>query len=756
MYFKKKILSAKLFVSVLALGWAMSCSAGEVSSYELEEMLIEGTAGKDYFGNDITEQSYYRTGGDVKVIDRKTIEKRSFVQLSDALRSIPGVMVKTPGYRGGEYGYAQTHAVVTINGDDKVVVLVDGRRMDNAAGGPISGNSGSSSKAMVDINQIIGINNVEKIEVVKGPGASFYGSDATGGVINIITRRGALKESGSLEIGTGSWKRHNYRLNYSGSADGGKLRYFISGSREIGGDSKYKDGITGNNYTYVNTGYKDHAVNVGLDYDFNKRRSLKFSFNHLGADDGYPLTAPNWTYMDAENWQRIKDGYFKDDKYGDPRNPGYRNLWYMWAATGGYNAYNKNNTDITFVFDRDKYLESFVRVYNQNEKHWGSFGGGDDPDAPTPNTPEWYAWAKKKYRGRDHRSWFHHLKNRGVQVQIGKRVGNNDLLTSWTFDKSRYVNISMKTKKRSYVERESILGYLQGKFRFGSKFEITPSLRYSNYSTFDEESKDGVQSTSGTSSDNVTPSLSAQYAFNDKLSTYLGWSRVYRPLRVGDYKRTNPGGTKADLRDEEGDVYTVGVRAELSPKTSASLHYDYTNMSNAVARYSVWDSSLSDFKLKYVNAGEVKRSFNANVEHKFDDHLTLTAAYSRADDKWSAKDGMTFDPELDWSEGNVNSVINKLRPANVYTADLVYENRGFSTSLTGNYYTGCYRGAYTDKRFMVLDLKLSYDINKDMSVYGSVTNLTNEAWQNVYTNYLGMGAWPQPGRCFLVGMKYRF
>ena len=44
---------------------------------------------------------------------------------------------------------------------------------------------------MVDLNQVVNINNVEKIEVIKGPGASVYGADATGGVINIITRKGA-------------------------------------------------------------------------------------------------------------------------------------------------------------------------------------------------------------------------------------------------------------------------------------------------------------------------------------------------------------------------------------------------------------------------------------------------------------------------------------------------------------------------------------------------------------------------------------
>lgn len=173
------------------------------TSYETKDIEVEGEM-KDPFGNVMTEQSYYRTGGDVNVIDRDTLEKRHYDQLSDALRQVPGVQIKTPGYRGGEYGYTQTHNIVTINGDDRVVVLVDGRRMDNSVGNVVSGRSTSGSKAVTDINQVTNIDNIEKIEVIKGPGASFYGSDATGGVINIITRKGTDKSYGSLDLSTGS------------------------------------------------------------------------------------------------------------------------------------------------------------------------------------------------------------------------------------------------------------------------------------------------------------------------------------------------------------------------------------------------------------------------------------------------------------------------------------------------------------------------------------------------------------------------
>lgn len=722
--------------------------------YMLDGIEVTADKERDKFGNMVTEQSYYRTGGDVQVIDSEDIEKHHYQQIGDALKYIPGVQVQGPGYRGGEFRYTQTHSVVHINGDARVVVLLDGRRMDNTAGNPVSGNSASGSKAVVDINQIVGMDNIEKIEVIKGPGASIYGADATGGVINIITKKGALRPTGSIDFSTGSWKRYHYGMSFSGSNQDGKLRYFISARRELGGDSHYKDGITGNNYTYYQTGYRDNDVSTRLDYKFSDKQSLTLSYNHMDGDDDYPLTAPDFRHLSDSEWQRIKNDYFHNNKYGDIDNPGYRNLWITWL--GAYNKYNKNNYDLTYYFGKDHGMDSFVRFYDQHETYFGSFGAGDREDAPMPFTPAWDEWKKDKYVSRKHRAWFHQLKNRGLQVQYGKSIGKHDLLTTWTYDKSHYYNTSVRKRLTSSVERESVLGYVQDKIHVTDTWEITPAIRYSHYSDIAKESQDGVHSTVGSSTSTLTPAFMTQYVFGDKTSLYLGYSKVYRPLRVGDYTRTNAGGGAANLKDEKGDVYTVGFRTDFNERTSASIHYDYTDMSNAVARYSVWDRDLRDFKQKFVNAKEKKKSINMTVKHAFNDHWTMSLSYSHAKDKWSAKGGMIFDPDLSGLKGNVNAAINRLRPQNIYTAILNYDSSKWNASLLCNYYTGLNRMAYTNNHFLVLDLSTNYIVNESVSVYGTVTNLTNEAWQNTYTPYLGLGAWPQPGRAFMVGCKYKF
>ena len=159
----------------------------------------------DKFGNVITEQSYSRTGGDVTVITRQDIEKKHFQNITDAVKRVPGVHINDMGYHGGEYGFAAYSQQVTINGDGHVVVLLDGRRLDNAVSNSAGGQSSSSGNgSAVPLHLITNIGNVESIEVIKGPGASVYGGDASGGVINIITRKGQLKNSTTVDLATGS------------------------------------------------------------------------------------------------------------------------------------------------------------------------------------------------------------------------------------------------------------------------------------------------------------------------------------------------------------------------------------------------------------------------------------------------------------------------------------------------------------------------------------------------------------------------
>ena len=128
---RRRLLSAAI-AATLVLGTYQSYAYDEnFKGYEVHNISVKADAAKDEYGNTITEQSYYRTGGDVKVITREEIEKRHYRDVTEAIKRVPGVTFQNPGYRGGEYGYQFYNNGVSINGDSRVVVLVDGRRIDN-------------------------------------------------------------------------------------------------------------------------------------------------------------------------------------------------------------------------------------------------------------------------------------------------------------------------------------------------------------------------------------------------------------------------------------------------------------------------------------------------------------------------------------------------------------------------------------------------------------------------------------------------
>ncbi|MGC9551357.1 TonB-dependent receptor plug domain-containing protein, partial [Vibrio metoecus] len=119
------------------------------------------------------------------VISRQEIEQYQANSLTEVLRRVPGVEVAQNGGRGH-------NASVFMRGTNSghVLVLVDGVRIDSAAGG-------------VAINRFpLGL--VERLEVVRGPGAAVYGSDAVGGVINIITRSHRGNNLKQVTVGIGS------------------------------------------------------------------------------------------------------------------------------------------------------------------------------------------------------------------------------------------------------------------------------------------------------------------------------------------------------------------------------------------------------------------------------------------------------------------------------------------------------------------------------------------------------------------------
>ena len=161
------------------------------------------------------EKKLVDTGANVSVVTAEEFEKKNYQTVTEALENVPGVLVQR---NGGEW----TNSYIYLNGDDRVLVLVDGRRLNQEKGM-------NSGRGGLDFMHLPAPEIIERIEIVKGGGSALYGSDAVDGVINIITKR-ADKTTGKININTGSWGTQNYRGMVSFKQ--GKTGITITGSKQ--------------------------------------------------------------------------------------------------------------------------------------------------------------------------------------------------------------------------------------------------------------------------------------------------------------------------------------------------------------------------------------------------------------------------------------------------------------------------------------------------------------------------------------------
>lgn len=138
----------------------------------------------------------------VTVITREHIERQQARSVQDVLRGIAGVQISSSGGLG-----KSTSTFLRGTNEDQVLVLIDGVKVGSAT-------LGTTAIENLPLDQ------VERIEVVRGPRSSLYGSEAIGGVIQIVTRRGAGPLSPSLAVGAGSFATRHASAGLSGGDAG--------------------------------------------------------------------------------------------------------------------------------------------------------------------------------------------------------------------------------------------------------------------------------------------------------------------------------------------------------------------------------------------------------------------------------------------------------------------------------------------------------------------------------------------------------
>jgi vitamin B12 transporter len=240
-----------------------------------------------------TEQPLAKTGESESVLTGSTLQDLQTVRLTDALALTPGITVDEAG------GLGQPTAI-SIRGAEtgQTVVLIDGVRI----------NDPSSTDDGAILGDVLA-NNVDRVEILRGPQSTLYGSDAIGGVVNIITKRGGASPFGlTASAEGGSFDTYHFNAAANGTVadvDYGLSANYIHSNGISAADSRNGNPETDGdgNLGFAGSARWHIADSISVDV-----RSY-YTAARDDFDDNYP--PPNYTVADsaAYNTNRLFAGY---------------------------------------------------------------------------------------------------------------------------------------------------------------------------------------------------------------------------------------------------------------------------------------------------------------------------------------------------------------------------------------------------------------------------------------------------------------
>jgi iron complex outermembrane receptor protein/vitamin B12 transporter len=305
--------------ALLVLAFAMALFGASVSAAEEGEEVI--TLEPEIVTGSRIYTSLEEVPAPTYVINREEIEKSNAKKLSDILSSVPGIYVTSRSGRTMEDNI-KMRGLVT-----EVLILVDGVPYHNATYG--------AGAAAYDLRSIP-VDDIERIEVVKGAGSALYGSMAAAGVINIITRKPEGEGFSILgEVGADDWRRGTASAWTASGDFGVRVRY-----------SKSEEGEAPLSLT-------DGMLDKSLDYD-EESAGLTLQKGPFTFNASWGEYSSNWT----SSWS----GWSYNDK--NRQEDEYSRFNLKWEEG--------SNKFIIYYHDQEKSYWYNLSEYSYDSEAWGS------------------------------------------------------------------------------------------------------------------------------------------------------------------------------------------------------------------------------------------------------------------------------------------------------------------------------------------------------------------------------------------------
>ena len=680
-----KIKQFKTIICLFTLIFAFASMAQAQEAVELEKTVVTATR---------TETPIENLPVSVTVITKDEIEKMHAKTVDDVLNKAAGVLIK----RNKGLSNTGSHTTINMRGtgeSSRMLLLKDGIPLNSTYIGSVS------------FWGVLSVEDIEKIEIVRGASSALYGSSAMGGVINIITRPARKKTAGSVSFEGGTFDTYIGNANISTATDRFGFRSSV-GHKRTDGYEYYK----GDEWKDYYKTPENELTNVSVGGDIWLGESLlKLDYEYFMEDS--LVTAENRSDGESEN----------------------NNYMLSYSVPIGKTDFSIKS----YYFDYDSETKS--RKYNKVTGAYDKFYY--DNDIPKD---EW-----------------------GAMLQLSRELGSHRLTVGsdlkWGKCDSKYTYV---TGDRNFSGKQDLYSvFVNDEMLIGEKLILSAGVRYDSWESHSADFYDDTTATVRSikypdkTDEAWSPRAGVVYKLREdtKLRASFG-SGFKAPSLYYLYKSGPHGATRFDLANPdlgpEKMPWSYDLGFDTKPNENLSLSFtfyqsqfkdflgDKTLDPSEVPSYFTPDPGMA--VIQKVNMGQIDiHGVEAGLEYAFNS-------------RWSAFVNHTYNvskikeykakPEV---EGNDLSYT----PRHMTKIGFIYDNPDLFT--LGFYITnvGSRFGDFenSDKKklegYQVVDMKVSRELFDGMDLFVSVDNLTDEKYKEYYTTY-------NPPITVMLGAKYTF
>lgn len=590
----------------------------------------------------------------VYVITGEEMEAQGARTVKEALRFLPGIL--GDGTVGTEVN-ALSGQFIRGSNTGQVLILLDGRPINNLGGGGF------------DLSEFT-TNNIERVEVLPGGGSTLYGSDAIGGVINIVTRRPTKQITTETKVNFGAYGLNQQSIQNSGKS--GDISWVV-GYNRTQAQNNYPFSIPEANFegTRENNDALFNNFNLKLEANLDKRNTLALSTLYLGKEQGTPGGVPIPT-----------------PQFGQ----------------GFFNSLTENNR---------KYTDQVLTDLTWNSK----LGKGDD----SLLTARVYAdFLNTRF---DNRTGAITSQNRfdtkqdsyGIQVTHNWNLSQNQTLV-YGFD---YRNTNVHNTSFNYGTNILRLNYDDGisQGAIFSRYDIqfSPNL---NVNLGVRQDFSSLVNGSFTS-----PSVGAKFAVSDSTTLRANYIRNFRAPTIANLFNNNPTNIgNPDLKPEKSDSFDVGIDQKISNIGLLRLTFFSNRVSDTLA-FKRLTPPVNGNTGTWENIGLVQtQGIEASLNLQLAKNIYAFVNYTANDPRiLKSSNSAEVDKELRFAGADkLNFGVSYENPQGWYLGLLMNSLNGYPTNNTNTEFLPGYT---------TLDVKMRVPINDKLVLTGSLDNLFNHRYQ---------------------------